>query len=210
MTGNEVTSIGASTPPQLGHLDGRNFTVKLFPLLHPQFSFKHSAEERVHISNSYLSWSTFSLYRFPCMAFQTHCVTSPHFERRVVLAGDPGIGRSSFLAVRWADKPFLDEPPSFIWCRSSVWSVTDLDLEEVPRMLGSTSTTSKTKRVKLRGRSKLKLINAPLKFYPHLYACATTVVFCFSIADESSFENIKHKVNWPQLTTHLQNMRANL
>jgi len=29
-------------------------TVKLFPLLHPQFSFKHSAEERVHISNSYL------------------------------------------------------------------------------------------------------------------------------------------------------------
>jgi len=77
-------------------------------------------------------------------------------------------------------------------------------------MLGSTSTTSKKMLVKLRRRTELKLINAPLKFRPRPYACATTVVFCFSIADESSFENIKHKVNWPQFTTHLQNMRANL
>jgi len=136
---------------------------------------------------------------------------------RVVFVGDPGIGRSSFIAVCKADKPYLDKCPPYIWRPSFVQSVTitDIELEELPYVPESTSTTSKMKVIQNTHRTQLHAINvndiynAAPEFRRRLYAYATAVVFCFSIADESSFENIKNKVNLPYLTTHLQNMRAN-
>jgi len=47
------TSIGASTPPQLGHSDDRDPTINLLLLTHSQFSFKLLA--RVPITHSCLS-----------------------------------------------------------------------------------------------------------------------------------------------------------
>jgi GTPase SAR1 family protein len=137
--------------------------------------------------------------------------------RRVVFVGDTEIGRSSLIAVCMADKPFLDNPPPFIWRPSFVHLVTDLESAEPPCIPEATSTKSTTSKKKVfRGirQTRLHIINvaekeAP-KFRPYLYSYATAVVFCFSIGNESSFENIKNKVNHPHLTTHLRAMRANL
>ena len=120
-------------------------------------------------------------------------------ERRVVFVGDREIGRSSFISVCMADKPFLSNHPPHIWRPSFVQLVPDLELEELPFIPGSTSITSKSKSVQNLRQTQLHVINvddkAPLEFRRRLYANATAVVFCFSIADESSFENVKNKVN---------------
>ena len=121
-------------------------------------------------------------------------------ERRVVFVGDPKIGRSSFIAVCMADKPFLDNQPPYIWRPSFVHLVTDLESEKLPYVPESTSTTSsRIKVIRNIRQTQLHVINvddkAPVEFRRCLYSCATAVVFCFSIADESSFENIKNKVN---------------
>ena len=119
-------------------------------------------------------------------------------ERRVVFVGDRKIGRSSFIATCMADKPFLVNPPPYTWRPSFVQLVMDLELEELPFVPESTSITSK-KVVRNIPQIQLHVINvddkAPLECRRCLYTHATAVVFCFSITDESSFENIKNKVN---------------
>ena len=209
MARSEGASIGTSTPPPFGHLDGRDYTVKLFPLLHPQFFFKLSAQaEFISIIPTYLSWTAFWSYRFLRMAFQPD-------ERRVVFVGDSKIGRSSFITMCMPERPFLDSHPSYLWRPSIVRLVTDLESENLPCLPEPTSTTSSRMEVVRNLRqTQLHVVNvddkAPIKFRRYFYSFATAVVFCFSIADESSFENIKNKVNWPHLTTHLQIMRADL
>ena len=120
-------------------------------------------------------------------------------ERRVVFVGDREIGRSSFIAVCMTNKPFLGNPPPYIWRPSFVQLVMDLELEELPSVPESNSITSKQKVVRNIPQTQLHIINvndkAPLEFRRCLYKSATTVVFCFSIANESSFESIKNKVN---------------
>src|SRR5258708_5940570 len=119
-------------------------------------------------------------------------------ERRVVFVGDLEIGRSSFIAACIADKPFLVNHPPHIWRPSFVQLVPDLELKELPCVPESKSITSKMKFVQNIRQTQLHVINvddkAPLEFRRCLYSNATAVVFCFSIAEESSFENIKNKV----------------
>ena len=133
-------------------------------------------------------------------------------ERRVVFVGDPGIGRSSLVAVSMGKKPFLDNPPPYIWRASFVQLVTDLTWEMPSCVLASTSETSKRKTLESIRQTTLHAINVtddwPHEFRRSLYSNATTVVFCFSIGNESSFENVKDQVKQPRLTTHPQMTRA--
>jgi len=71
-----------------------------------------------------------------------------------------------------------------------------------PRVVGppeSMSTMSRKKVVRSIGQPEPYILNVadntPLENRRNLYKDATAVVFCFSIEDESSFENIKNKVN---------------
>lgn len=95
-----------------------------------------------------------------------------------------------------ADKPFLGNPPPHIWRPSFVQLAVDL-LEVLLCVPESTSIMSKMKVVRNIPQTQLHVINvddkAPLEF--RRCTCATAVVFCFSIANESSFENIKKKVD---------------
>jgi len=112
-------------------------------------------------------------------------------RHKVVFVGDIGIGRSSLITVRMAYRAFQDNPPPSIWRPSFVQLVTTLELEScTPR---NTSTMSSIRQTELYIVNVAD--NVPLKYRRHLYKDATAVVFCFSIGDERSFENIKNKVN---------------
>jgi len=122
-------------------------------------------------------------------------------ERRVVLVGDPGIGRSSLIAVRRGDKPFLNKRPPYFGHTSFEQSVTDLEWEGVPDLLKTTRTTLKRRRLKRIRQTQLHVINVDpsaqfKRFRPYCcYPSTTVVVFCFSIGNERSFENIRNKVS---------------
>ena len=144
-------------------------------------------------------------------------------ERRVILIGDSRVGKSSLLAVRTGFRPFSRKYPPYFSYGSFEQSVTDLDLgwaEGVPDLLKTTRTTRTT--LKKRGLKSIRQtqlhvhnLNPRATFrtlVPHCCNPVTTVVLCFSIGDECSFENIKNKVNWASLNNSLglQITRANV
>jgi len=120
-------------------------------------------------------------------------------RHKVVFVGDSGIGRSSLITVRLAYRAFRDKPPPFIQHPPFVHLVTTLELDEPPCAPESALTTSKKNVIRRIRQTELHIVNvadnAPLQHHRNLYEGATAVVFCFSIGDESSFENIKNKVN---------------
>jgi len=119
-------------------------------------------------------------------------------ERRVVFVGDHGIGRSSLIAVSRVNAPFLDFLQPYAYSPSVVQLDTDLAWEMPPCVLGSTSKPSERRDLRDYRRKTLHVINVTAdqshEFRRSSYPNATTVVFCFSIGNESSFENVKDQV----------------
>ena len=176
----EAKPIGASTRPQPGQFGRRRFHIQIASIATPLLLLQPRGPGRAHISSP-----DFWPYRFLSMA----SLLTPN--RRVLLVGDHKIGRSTLAAVRMADKPFLDSPPPYPWGPSFVQSVTGLDLEKL--------TTSNKRVIQNIRDTQLHIFHvtdcADFAYRRCLYKYTTAVVFCFSIGDESSFENIKHKVN---------------
>jgi len=88
-------------------------------------------------------------------------------EHKVVLVGDPEIGRSRLVAARMAGNPFLDNAPSYIRRPSFVQLITTIELEEPWCVPGLTSTTSTQKVFQNMRHTQLHVINvtdnAPFK-----------------------------------------------
>jgi len=125
------------------------------------------------------------------------CVPLGH---KVIFVGDPGVGKSS-LAEVCMDKPVLDKrPPNVGRVIAFTHVVTGLEWERVPGLLETARTTVKQRRLKNIRQIQLRVLNiGPTvsinRTRPSYYSRTTAVVFCFSIGDEDSFENIKNKVN---------------
>jgi hypothetical protein len=133
-------------------------------------------------------------------------------ERRVILVGDPGVRR---YTARRGYQPFINRcKPPFFGHTSFEQSVTDWGWEEVQDLLGTTQTTLKRRALgalKRIRRIKLHITHvhrsASFKSFRPYGCCPSTtvVVFCFSIEDERSFEDIKNKVNCPLPSRTLNN-----
>ena len=133
-------------------------------------------------------------------------------ERKVILIGDAGVGKSSLLAIRRGYRPFRKYSTYFTH-GSFEQSVTDLDLGwwEGAGLLKTTQTmrtTLKRRRLKSIRHTRLQVHNVNpgvtfARFLPHCCYPVATLVLCFSIGDERSFENIKNKVNWASLNNPL-------
>ena len=141
-------------------------------------------------------------------------------KRGVILIGDAGVGKSSLLAVRNGFKPFIGKYPPYFSYGSFEQLVTNSDSgwrEGVPvKASRTTRTTLKRRGLKIIRQTQIHVHNLnPGVTCTTLdsYCChpVTTVVLCFSIGDERSFENIKYKVNWASLNNPLglQITRAN-
>ena len=143
-------------------------------------------------------------------------------ERRVLLIGDAGVGKSSLIAVRNGHRPFFDKYTPYFSHASFEQSVTNLGLgwwpEGGPDLLKTTRKTLKRKGLKSIRQTRLHVLNlnpaVPLqRSLPQCcQSSVAAVIFCFSIGDECSFENIKNKVNWASLNNllGLQITRANV
>ena len=129
--------------------------------------------------------------------------------RRVLLVGDARVGKSTLIAVRKGHRPFLDKYTPYF----SHGSFTGLKLgswEGEPDFLKTTRKTLKRKglnksilqtQLYIHNLSHTVPLQTPL---PHCcLSSVAAVVFCFSIGDERSFENIKNKVNWASLNNPL-------
>ena len=127
-------------------------------------------------------------------------------ERKVMLIGDAGVGKSSLL-VTYGGYAMYYKHGSF------KQSFTDLDLGwwEGAGLLKTTRTTRTT--LKRRGLKSIRHTQLHVHnldpgvtfatFVPYCCYPVSTVVLCFSIGDERSFENIKNKVNWASLNNPL-------
>ena len=110
-------------------------------------------------------------------------------RRKVVFVGDFGVGSSRLITacmgLEHLSRPALPRVHLGI-----------PGVEEAPKPM---STRSKKKLIRSIRQTELFIVNVAegntLEYRRDLYKHATAVAFCFSIEDESSFENIKNKVN---------------